>query len=306
MLTVKLNNGVEMPFIGLGVFRLDENGEVEKAVASAIKNGYRMIDTAYMYHNEAGVARGIQMSGVPRSEMFITSKIGNDQQGYESAKEAFYQTLKDLKTDYLDLYLIHWPLGKKTLETWKAMEELYEEGLIRAIGVSNFQIYHLKFLFSNCRIVPAVNQVEFHPFHWPAELYDFCREKGIQLAAWSPLMIGKAVKIPEIKKIARVYQKTPAQIILRWIHQKRVVIIPKSSSTNRIIENVSIFGFVLENEDMTKIEALNKNESLVDGRDRIIYLLEMLWKLKFNKTIYRLLFSAIYSRFTFGLKSKRA
>lgn len=306
MLTFKLNNGVEIPCTGLGVFRLEENGEVEKAVANAIRNGYRMIDTAYAYHNEAGVGRGIKISGVPRSELFITSKVGNEQQGYESTKEAFYQTLKELDTDYLDLYLIHWPQGKKTLETWKAMEELHEEGLIRAIGVSNFKIHHLEYLMATSLVVPALNQVEFHPRHWPVELYEFCRNKGIQMAAWSPLMIGKAVKIPEIIKLADKYKRTPAQIILRWMYQKNIISIPKSSKTHRMIENISIFDFVLAEEDMNVIDALNNNDSLVKYRDKIVWLLHMIWSLKFSKRLYRLLGSAIFDRFSDELKSKPA
>lgn len=292
--------------MGLGVFRIEETTEVEKVVLTAIQNGYRMIDTAYAYHNEEGVGRGIKMSGVPRNELFITSKIGNNQQGYESTKEAFFQTLRDLQTDYLDLYLIHWPQGKKSIETWKAMEELYEQGLIRAIGVSNFMTHHLDFLLANSKVVPAVNQVEFHPFHWPEELYEYCVNKGIQMVAWSPLMIGKAVKIPEIKKIAQKYQKTPAQVVLRWIYQKNVIPIPKSRSVNRIIENSKIFDFELSLEDIVHIDSLNNNDSLVKGRDRITWLLEMLWSLKFHKTLYRLLFAAIIDRLTAESKLKSA
>ncbi len=295
-----------MPCTGLGVFRLKEDGQVEKAIVTAIENGYRMIDTAYAYHNEEGVGRGIKMSGVPRSELFITSKIGNEQQGYESAKEAFFQTLKDLQTDYLDLYLIHWPQGKKSLETWKAMEELHEQGLIRAIGVSNFQVHHLEYLMGNSKTVPAVNQVEFHPLHWPSELYGFCVSKAIQMVAWSPLMIGKAVKISKISKIAHVYQRTPAQIILRWIHQKNVVTIPKSSSGKRIIENIDVFDFVLTEEDMARMDALNQNDSLVNTRDKIVWLLEMLWTLKFNRNFYNKLFFALQDRLSAELKIKTA
>ncbi len=302
MITVKLNNGVEMPRTGFGVFRLQENGPVEKAVVNAIKNGYRMIDTAYEYHNEAGVGRGIKLSGLPRDQIFITSKVGNDQQGYQSTKEAFYQTLKDLQTDYLDLYLIHWPRGKKSLETWEAMEELYEQGLIRAIGVSNFKVHHLEYLLSNSKIVPAVNQVEFHPLHWSSELHTYCRDKGIQTVAWSPLMTGKAIQLPLIKKIARKYQRTPAQIVLRWIYQKDVVTIPKSNNSKRIIENIDVFDFLLTDDDLAAIDALNNNESLVKKQDRISFLLQMLWKLKYNKTIYRLLFFALFNKVSVQFK----
>lgn len=296
MNTVKLYNGVEIPWIGLGVFRLEENGQVEKAVLNALRNGYRMIDTANVYHNEKGVGKAIKMSGIPRKQIILSSKVGNKQQGYESTKITFYDSLEALQTDYLDIYLIHWPQGMLTLETWRAMEELYQEGLIRAIGVSNFDIHHLQFLLSNSNIIPAVNQIEFHPRHWSEKLYAYCMEKKIRVMAWSPLMLGKATRISEIRNMALKYNKTPAQIILRWNLQKKVVTIPKSGKPQHIAENMKIFDFELSERDLVKIDKLNRNESLIKKRDRIIYLLQMLWKLKFNKTLYRLLVSAIYNR----------
>ena len=275
---VRLNNGIEMPWLGLGVFRLKEKGEVERAVKTALQNGYRSIDTASAYHNEEGVANGIKASGVPREEIFLTTKIKKDDQGYQSAIDAFYRSLEFLKTDYLDLLLIHWPMGNKSLKTWKAMEELYKKGLIRAIGVSNFKIHHLEYLFTMSKIIPAVNQVEFHPKHSQPELLEFCKSKNIQLEAWSPLMRGNIVKISTIKKLAAKYNKTPAQIVLRWDIQKEVVTIPKSGNAERIIANSKIFDFEISKEDMMKINTLNENNAIIEYRDRTVHLLQMLHK----------------------------
>lgn len=219
--TVLLNNGVEMPLLGLGVFRLEEKGEVENAVKTALQNGYRSIDTASAYHNEAGVADGIKASGVPRNEIFLTTKINKADLGYQSTIDAFYKSLDYLKTDYLDLLLIHWPKGRKSLQAWKAMEELYEKGLIRAIGVSNFKVHHLEYLLTDCKVIPAVNQVEFHPKHSQPELMAFCKKMNIQLEAWSPLMRGEVFNVPVIKKLAAKYSKTPAQIVLGGTFKNR-------------------------------------------------------------------------------------
>ena len=299
---VTLNNGIEMPWIGLGVFKLEEGKQVEKAVITALKNGYRSIDTAYVYHNEEGVGKAIKASGVPRSEIFLTTKVGVTQQGYESTKEAFHQSLRFLQTDYLDLYLIHWPQGKLSLDTWRAMEELYEEGLIRAIGVSNHDIHHLEYLLSNCRIPPAVNQIEFHPLHSRPKLHKYCREKKIQVVAWSPLMQGKALGLSEIQALADRYQKTPAQIILRWNIQKGVVTIPKSGNAKRIISNSQVFDFELSARDMNVINLLNKNSPMVLRRDRIKHLFEMLKSRKFDRKLLSLLSNAVGDRIQQTLK----
>jgi methylglyoxal/glyoxal reductase len=283
---VTLNNGVEMPWLGLGVYRLEEDEEVEKAVKTALLKGYRSIDTAAAYHNEAGVARGIKESGIPRNEIFITTKIKNDQQGYRSAINAFYQSLELLQTDYIDLYLIHWPKGNKSLQTWKAMEELYEKGLIRAIGVSNFKIHHLEYLMTAGKVVPAVNQVEFHPKHSQPELLEFCKKHHIQLEAWSPLIAGEALKIPVIKQLASKYGKSPAQIVLRWDLQKGIVTIPKSGNPERIDSNAQVFDFVLEKADMDKLDALNINNPIVAYRDKTIHLLQMIFTHTFNRNFF--------------------
>ena len=294
-----------MPLLGLGVFQLKEGKHVENAVKTALINGYRSIDTAYVYHNEVGVGRGVKASGISRKEIFITTKVGLNQQGYRSTKEAFYQSLRYLQTDYLDLYLIHWPQGKRSLETWRAMEELYNEGLIRAIGVSNHEIHHLQYLLSNSAVIPAVNQIEYHPLNSQPKLVQYCQSKNIQVVAWSPLMQGKALAIPEINSIARRYKKTPVQIILRWNIQKGVVTIPRSGSYERIISNSKIFDFELNEADMLQIDRLNKDQPMVLRRDRIIHLLEMLYNQKFDKRLLHLLSYAVGERLqqSFNLKT---
>lgn len=267
--TVRLNNGVEMPRFGLGVFRAEDGKEVENAVMAALKNGYRSIDTAAVYDNEKGVGTGIKKSGVPREEIFLTSKVWNSDQGYKSTLKAFEDSLERLQTDYLDLYLIHWPKGKLSVETWKAMEELYEKGLIRAIGVSNFLVHHLEDFLPACNVVPAVNQVEFHPELIQPELLGYCQEKGIQPEAWSPIMKGKVLNIPVLQALAAKYGKTPVQIVLRWDIQKGVVTIPKSVKPERIIANADIFDFELSDEDMAKIDRLDKSKRIGFHPDEI-------------------------------------
>jgi methylglyoxal/glyoxal reductase len=256
--TTKLNNGVEMPWFGLGVFRAEEGNEVEAAVKVALENGYRSIDTAAVYQNERGVGNAIRESAVPREEIFLTSKVWNSDQGYDSTFEAFEESLEKLQTNYLDLYLIHWPKGKSSVETWKAMEELYKKEKIRAIGVSNFLVHHLEDFLPGCNIVPAVNQVEFHPELMQPELLEYCQNKNIQLEAWSPIMKGRVVDIPVMQALAAKYGKSPVQIVLRWDIQKKVVTIPKSVKPERIISNADIFDFELSDEDMAKIDRLDK------------------------------------------------
>jgi methylglyoxal/glyoxal reductase len=267
--TTKLNNGVEMPWFGLGVFRAEEGKEVETAVKVALENGYRSIDTAAVYQNERGVGNAIRESAVPRREIFLTSKVWNSDQGYDSTFEAFEESLEKLQTDYLDLYLIHWPKGKLSVETWKAMEELYKKEKIRAIGVSNFLIHHLEDFLPECNVVPAVNQVEFHPELMQSELLEYCQNKSIQLEAWSPIMKGKVLDIPVLQALAAKYQKTPVQIVLRWDIQKKVVTIPKSVKPERIISNADIFDFELSAEDMAKIDRLEKNKRIGFHPDHI-------------------------------------
>jgi len=257
--TFTLNNGVKMPGFGLGVYKVEEEVAVG-SVKAALKNGYRGIDTASFYKNEKGVGRGIEESGVSREEIFVTSKVWNDEQGYDSTLEAFDQSLDRLGLDYLDLYLIHWPVRGKYKDTWKAMEKLYEEEKVRAIGVSNFHVHHLKDLMEDSKVKPVVNQVELHPHLTQEDLREFCVEENIRIEAWSPLKKGRIFEDPVITRIADKHRKTPAQIILRWDIQHGIIAIPKSTKEERIIENADIFDFTLTQEEMTQIDQLNKNE----------------------------------------------
>jgi len=217
---VKLNNGVEMPWFGLGVFLSNEGEEVENAVKVALQNGYRHIDTAAIYKNERGVGKAIKESGVPREEIFITSKVWNTDQDYKTTLAAYEVSLEKLQTDYLDLYLIHWPKGKRSVETWKAMEEIYEQGKVKAIGISNFLVHHLEEFLPECKITPAVNQVEFHPELLQPDLLEYCQKRGIQLEAWSPIMKGRVNDIPLMRELGVKYGKKPVQIVLRWDIQR--------------------------------------------------------------------------------------
>lgn len=257
-----LNNGVKMPWLGLGVYKAKEGDEVVGAVKSALETGYRSIDTAAFYENERGVGRGIKESGVPREEIFVTTKVWNSQQGYESTLQAFEESRRKLGLEYIDLYLIHWPVKGKYKETWKALEKLYKDGWVRAIGVSNFQIHHLQDVLGDCEVKPAVNQVEYHPYLTQKELHTFCRENGIQLEAWSPLARGQILDHPTIVELERKYNKTPAQIVLRWDLQHEVVTIPKSVSPQRIKENADIFDFRLSGEDMERLDRMNINRRI--------------------------------------------
>ena len=269
--TVKLNNGLEMPMFGLGVFLSKEGDEVVNAVKTALKSGYRHIDTAAIYQNERGVGKAVLESSIPREEIFITSKVWNSDQGYQTTIRAFEESLEKLQMDYLDLYLIHWPKGKRSVETWKAMEELYQKGVVRAIGISNFLIHHLEEFLPECKIVPAVNQYEFHPQLLQPELLDYCRKKGIQPEAWSPIIKGRVNDIPVMQALAVKYSKTPVQIVLRWDIQKGVITIPKSVKPERIISNADIFDFELSDEDMAKIDRLDTNTRVGAHPDYITF-----------------------------------
>jgi diketogulonate reductase-like aldo/keto reductase len=238
-------------------------------VKTALKNGYRGIDTAAIYQNERGVGNAIRESGLNREDIFLTSKVWNNRQGYQTTLAAFDESLEKLQTGYLDLYLIHWPKGKRSAETWKALEELYEKGKVRAIGISNFLVHHLQDFLPECKVVPAVNQVEFHPELIQPELLEFCKNKGIQVEAWSPMMKGRVNEVPVIQDIAAKYGKTPVQVVLRWDIQKGVVTIPKSVHTERIISNAQIFDFELSDEDMAKIDQLDENKRIGFHPDNI-------------------------------------
>lgn len=258
-----LHNGVEMPWFGLGTSGIKEGGEPAECVRMAIVNDYRSIDTAALYANETGVGQGIrealEETGLAREELFITSKVWNSDLGYESALAAFETSLEKLGLDYLDLYMVHWPVTGKYKDAWRALEKLYKDGRVKAIGVCNFQIHHLEDLLADAEIVPMVNQVEYHPLLTQTELHDFCKSHKIQLEAWSPLMKGGLLDHPVIEEIAMKTEKTPAQVILRWDLQNGVVTIPKSKNEFRIIQNSQVFDFELTDDDMARISALNEN-----------------------------------------------
>lgn len=261
--TTTLNNGVKMPWFGLGVFKVEEGPELINAVKAAIKHGYRSIDTAVIYENEEGVGQGIreaiEETGISREDLFVTSKVWNADLGYESTIAAYETSLAKLGLEYLDLYLIHWPVEGKYKEAWRALETLYKEGRVKAIGVSNFQIHHLEDLMKDAEIKPVINQVEYHPRLTQKELQAFCQKHDIQLEAWSPLMQGQLLENDVLQEISRKYGKSVAQVILRWDLQNGVVTIPKSTKEHRIIENSSVFDFELTKEDMERIDGLNEN-----------------------------------------------
>lgn len=265
-----LNNGVRMPWLGLGVFKVEEGEEVISSVTMALEAGYRSIDTAAGYQNETGVGIAIKNSGIPREELFITTKLANPDQGYESTLRAFEESRRKLGVDYVDLYLIHWPGKDKYADTWRAFEKLHREGYIRAIGVSNFNIHHLETLKQSSNTIPAVNQVEFHPLLNQQELLQYCKREGIQLEAWSPIMKGN-LDLPVLTELAAKYNKTAAQIVLRWELQHGVVVIPKSVRRERIVENAGIFDFALSDEDMRAIDGLNQNRRFGPDPDTFLF-----------------------------------
>ncbi|UII77545.1 aldo/keto reductase [Flagellimonas sp. HMM57] len=256
--TFKLHNGVQMPYFGLGVYLSKDGNEVISAVREALNHGYRHIDTAAIYKNEQGVGTGLRESEVDRKDVFVVSKVWNDDQGYDSTLKAFDASLERLGMDYLDLYLIHWPKGELSKDTWRAMERLYQEQRIRSIGVSNFLQHHLEDLLTEAEVVPMVNQMEFHPYLVQQDLMDFCIQNKIQYEAWSPMMQGKIFDMDEFKQLGEKYNKTAAQIVLRWDLQKGVVTIPKSSKKERIIANADVFDFELSPEDVQLLDNLDK------------------------------------------------
>ncbi|WP_010529300.1 aldo/keto reductase [Lentibacillus jeotgali] len=259
---VTLNNGLEMPQLGFGVWQVPDE-EATPAVSKALEAGYRSIDTATLYGNENGVGKAIADSGVSREELFITTKVWNRDQGYENTLKAFDESMEKLGLDYVDLYLIHWPMPEvdNYVKTYKAMEKLYHDGRVKAIGVCNFNVDHLQRLLDECDVVPAVNQVECHPYLQQKEVKEFCQEHNIYVEAWSPLMNGKDILQNDvIQRIAEKHDKTPAQVILRWHLQSDVIVIPKSVTPSRIEENFNAFDFELSEEDMRKIGELDQGK----------------------------------------------
>ena len=259
---VALNNGVEIPWVGLGVFQTEPGKTAEQAVRWALELGYRHIDTAAYYANETDVGKAVKASGIDRDEIFVTTKVWISDMGYESTLAAFDTSRKKLDVDVIDLYLVHWPAKGKYLDTWKALEKLYGDGKIRAIGVSNFLVHHLEELIDQFDVVPTVNQVEFHPFLLQPELLDFDREHGIRHEAWSPMTRGQRLDDPAITEIAQKYSRSNAQVLLRWDLQLGVVTIPKSIHRERIEENSQLFDFELADEDMEKLKLLDEEKRI--------------------------------------------
>ena len=257
--TVFLNTNREMPLLGLGVYKATGENEAENAIISAVESGYRLIDTASVYKNEENVGRGIASCGIPRNELFITTKVWNTAQRLGDIQGAFERSLDRLKLDYVDLYLIHWPVPGCYLSTWKVLEEIQKSGRALSIGVSNFEIRHLEELEANSGIIPAVNQIECHPLCYPNELIDYCQDKGIQVQAYAPLARGAYLDNDVMCVLGTKYAHTPAQIGLRWATQKGISVIPKSVHPDRIRSNGNIFDFTIEQEDMDLIDTLNEN-----------------------------------------------
>lgn len=258
---VELRNGVKVPALGFGTYKIKSDEEIEETILTALQVGYRHFDTAAIYGNEEGIGKAIKKSGIKREEIFLTSKLWNTEHGYDKTLRAFQETLKNLGTDYLDLYLIHWPKDLN-VETWKAFEKLYKEGLVKSIGVSNFMIDHLDEIKENAEIMPMVNQIEFHPQLIQKDLNEYCRDNRIQLEAWSPLMRGRIFSFHILQELSEKYNRTISQIVLRWDIQMGFITIPKSVTKERIKENFNIFDFQLEKEDVKKIAMLNVDKRI--------------------------------------------
>jgi diketogulonate reductase-like aldo/keto reductase len=274
MHSVKLSNNYDMPIIGLGTFRSKEN-DAYNAVKVALEQGYRHIDTAMIYGNEEEVGRAIKDSGVPREELFITTKLWNSDQGYESTLKAFETSLKNLGLDYVDLYLIHWFKGyDKALDTYRAFETLYEQGKVKAIGVSNFNVHHLMYLLEHAKIPPMVNQVETHVSLQNHFLHDYCKEHNIQLEAYAPLMshhIEDLLKNETMAKVAKKHNKTIPQIAIRWLIERDIVVIPKSITPSRIAQNFDVFDVQLDEQDMKDIRSVNTGKKIFTEFDNVDY-----------------------------------
>jgi diketogulonate reductase-like aldo/keto reductase len=258
--TKRLANGVEMPRIGLGVYKMTEPDIALQAISVALDNGYRHIDTASLYANEQQVGEAVRNSSIPRENLFITTKVWNKDQGYDQTLKAFEKSLELLGLDYIDLYLTHWPVKETFIDTYRAIERLYEEKLIRATGVSNHHQHHLEAIAAKANIKPMVNQIECHPRLTQFDLREYCNEQGIAVTSWSPLARGGLLNEPTLQRISEKYGKSPAQTIIRWHLQHDLIVIPKSVTPTRISENLNVFDFDLSFEDMKNIDALNLNE----------------------------------------------
>lgn len=269
--TVRLNNGVEMPWVGFGTFKSEPGRVTEQAVAWSLEIGYRHVDTAAFYANEADVGRAVRASGIPRSQIFVTTKVWNADQGYDRTLRAFEKSSRTLDLGVVDLYLVHWPVKGKFTETWRALERLLADGRVRAIGVSNFKVHHLEELAKTASVVPAVNQVEFHPFLLQPDLLAYDQAKGIRHEAWSPLTRGRSLDDPVVAGVARAHGRTPAQVLLRWDLQHGVVTIPKSVHRERIAENAALFDFELSPAEMAAIDGLDTGTRIGPDPDTITF-----------------------------------
>ena len=255
---VRLTNGVTMPMLGLGVYQSPPGAPTRQAVLDAIEAGYRQIDTAALYGNEADVGAAVKACGLPREQLFVTTKLWNSDHGHKQALQACERSLRTLGLAQIDLYLIHWPVSGLRGASWQALEQLYAAGKVRSIGVSNYTVKHLKELLKSCQIKPMVNQVEFHPFLYQRELLEFCQEQGIQLQAYSPLTRGERLGDPRVTALAARYGKTPAQILIKWCLQHSIVCLPKSIHSDRIRQNAEVFDFTLSAADMAALDACNE------------------------------------------------
>lgn len=256
--TVTLRGGVEMPMLGLGVWQAAEGEETRNAVAAALETGYRHVDTARAYRNEADVGAAIRASGVPRKDVFVTTKLWNSDHGYDRALRAIDKSLQSLGMEQVDLYLVHWPVEGLRKETWRGMEKILADGKARAIGVSNYTARHLDELLEKAKVPPSVNQVEFSPFLHQRDLLEHCRRHGIQLEAYGPLVRGQRMDDPVLARVARKHRRTPAQVLLRWGLQHGLVVIPKSVHAERIRENADLYGFELDREDLAALDRLDE------------------------------------------------
>ena len=258
---VTLYNGVHMPLVGLGVYKINDLEEMDYAVQTSLECGYKMFDTAQMYQNEENLGKALKQSGIEREKIFLISKVDNGNQWYEPTLTSFEESLKRLQTDYLDAFLIHWPGQNKErmISTWKALEELYEAGKVKSIGVCNFEISQLEYLMAHCKIKPMINQIEHTPYLHDEALLEYCKKEQIQIMAWAPLLRGN-FENPIFIELAKKYQCSIAQLLLRWNVQQGIIVIPKSKNKERLIENIDIFGFEISDEDIKRLNSLNKNQ----------------------------------------------
>ncbi|MEE9591951.1 MAG: aldo/keto reductase [Thermoplasmata archaeon] len=259
--TFSLNHGGPIPSVGLGVYRISPGRQTERSVSQALKVGYRLVDTAKLYRNERSVGRAIREERVDRSDVFVTTKLWNSDHGYERALRAFRKSQERLGLGPVDLYLIHWPVEGRRLESWRALETLLEEGACRRIGVSNYMVHHLEELLDHSGVTPALNQIELSPYNFRSRqgVVEFCQAKGIQVEAYSPLTKGRRLRDPRLAEIGKAYGKTPAQVLLRWGYQHDFVVIPRSSNPRNIAENFAISDFNLSTEDMERLDAQDQN-----------------------------------------------